>query len=39
MAYVEEKQSMDAAASSQTQYSLFVGDSFKGIFSDNLDKD
>ena len=39
MAYVEEKQSMDAAASSQTQYNLFVGDSFKGIFSDNLDKD
>ena len=39
MAYVEEKESMDAAASSQTQYNLFVGDSFKGIFSDNLDKD
>ena len=39
MAYVEEKRSMDAAASSQTQYNLLVGDSFKGIFSDNLDKD
>ena len=39
MSHVEEKQSMDAAANAQTQYSLPVGGSFRGVFSDNLDQD
>ena len=39
MSHVEEKQSLDAAANAQTQYSIYVGQSFRGAFSDNLDRD
>ncbi len=39
MFQVREKQSMDAPASAQTQYHLFVGGSFSGTFSNNLDQD
>ena len=39
MSHVEEKQSADAAANAQTQYGISVGQSFNGVFSDNLDRD
>ena len=39
MSHVKEKQSTDAAANAQTQYSISVGQSFSGVFSDNLDRD